>query len=65
MTMGVICGGGGGTGNMSPTFYSMGDNISIVPPLFSSKFYITYAGNEAISNIIKYILHTNKYKIIK
>ena len=62
-TMGVICGGDRGTN--PPTFYLGGTTYQLSPPLFSSKFYITYAGNEAINNIMKYILNTNKYKIIK
>ena len=59
--MGIICGG-----TYPPPFLFRGDNISTVPPLplFSSKFYITDAGNEAINNI-KYLLNTNKYKILK
>ena len=69
--MGVICAGWGGRRGTYPPHFLFpggGDNISIVPPppsLFSSKFYITNAGNEAINNIINYILNTNKYRIIK
>ena len=60
--MGIICGGEGG--HVPPTFYSEGNNISIAH-ILSSKFYITDAENEAINNIMKYTLNTNKYKIIK
>ena len=66
--MGVICGVGGGDDNISIAGGRQHINCPPPPPththtLFSFKFYITYAGNEAINNIIKYILNTNKYKI--
>ena len=59
---------GGWAGHILPFFIHGGggrDNISIVLPLFYSKLYITDAGNEAIANIMKYILNINKYKILK